>query len=96
VQEDAIGCEMARSEQMTPRGFEPLEGGKDTTSNHGKDLGNQGCEPAEASAAKSGAVQSRTEPQDPELARVVEAWPGLSEDVRRQILDLIKNQPLSI
>ena len=52
----------------------------------GNGLGNS----ADAGAAKSGAALPRMEPhQDADLVRVVEAWPTLSDDVRRQVLALI-------
>ena len=41
-------------------------------------------------AAESGAVGAASGAADPELARVVEAWPRLPAAVRRAILDLIE------
>jgi hypothetical protein len=54
-------------------------------------LGNTGP----AGAAKSGAVPSGTDSQgaaseDPRLARVVEAWPRLSEQVKVRVLALVE------
>ena len=44
--------------------------------------------PPSTSAAKSGAV-SADSPFDPDLARILDAWPALLEAIRRAILALI-------
>lgn len=58
---------------MDRKGFEPIP---ETLENRG--VGEQG-------AAKSGAVSSR---MDLDLARIVKAWPLLSEPVRKAMLHL--------
>ena len=43
----------------------------------------------EPSGAESGAVADRIDPIDPDLQRVIEAWPSLTEQVRAGILTTI-------
>jgi len=40
-------------------------------------------------AAKSGAVDAREAPVDPDLALIIEAWPGLPEAVRAKIVAMV-------
>ena len=42
------------------------------------------------SAAKSGALPTREEVRDPELAAVVEAWPTLPSDARRRVVAIVR------
>jgi len=41
---------------------------------------------SEAASAKSGAPNGENTPLDPELAKLIEAWPALSDDTREAIL----------
>ena len=70
---------------MTPTGFE-LDS---TTPVLGTNLGN----PSSPRAANSGAVSAVSSPIDPDLARVVDAWPGLPKDLKSAILALLDMAP---
>ncbi len=45
---------------------------------------------SDQSGAESGALGAREASMDPGLAAVVEAWPGLSGDVRERILAIVR------
>jgi hypothetical protein len=45
--------------------------------------------PAAAGGAKSGALADRFTFRDPDLQRLIDAWPTLPESIRRAILALI-------
>ena len=67
---------------MTPRRLERTN----VTSCYHKDLKN--C--TASSGALSGALATEMMPSDVGLARVVDAWPGLSETIQANILALIE------
>jgi hypothetical protein len=75
--------------RLTPTGFDS----SDATTSQDKDLRKAG----RASAAKSGAAGPGTGSHgaatDPDLARIIEAWPGLPEHVRAAMLALISSKP---
>ena len=52
----------------------------------GNDLGT----PAQVSAAAGAAIDNISAPIDPDLAAVVEAWPGLPESARAAILAIVE------
>ena len=52
------------------------------------DLRNSSC----TGAAKSGAVPARPNNNDPSLARLIDAWPLLSEPIRQAILVLVERK----
>lgn len=63
---------------MTPRGFETPPQNTDHTAFSGE------------GAAKSGAVHHCQElPADPDLARLVEAWPELPQPIRAAIVAMV-------
>jgi hypothetical protein len=62
--------------KVTPTGFEPPA----ATRNIAKDLG----ESAGEGAAESGAVFG-----DPDLQRVIDAWPNLPPDIKVAVLNLV-------
>lgn len=41
------------------------------------------------SGAESGAVGARNDSPDPDLARLIEAWPTLTTDARRRVLAIV-------
>jgi hypothetical protein len=45
---------------------------------------------SEADGAESGALGARNGPIDPQLASVIDAWPGLSEPIKAGILAMIR------
>lgn len=47
----------------------------------------------ELRAAKSGAVDAQNTVTDPRLEAVVEAWPELPEDVKADIMSLVRSVP---
>jgi hypothetical protein len=68
---------------MTPTGFE-LEF---ATTDEDSQIGN----PPSAGAAKSGAVWAGFVLSEPDLAKLVEAWPRLPEYVRGAVLALVES-----
>jgi hypothetical protein len=50
--------------------------------------GNTGI--SQKSAARSGALQVKNQPIDPDLAAVVGAWPDLPETARQQVLGIVR------
>lgn len=72
-----LAMPMPRECPSTPRGVEQQADstGKSTVRNQ--------------SGAESGALGAQNAPADPDLARVVAAWPRLPEPMRRAILALI-------
>ena len=68
---------------LTPTGLElPAAIAQNTN-----DLGNQ----PSSGAAKSGAVSAASAPSDPDLARLIDAWPTLPGPVRRAVLALVNS-----
>jgi hypothetical protein len=70
---------------MTPTGFELPS----STTRQDNDLGNR----PSASAAKSGAVSADSAPADPDLARIIAAWPALLPYIKAAVLELIEATP---
>lgn len=64
-------------------------------------MGDKGLEPAPKtpgknpdlapSGAECGALGAREAPWDPELAAVVEAWPGLPVSVRARVAEIVRD-----
>jgi hypothetical protein len=48
------------------------------------------CRLSAKSAAESGAVLGNSDPIDPELLLVIEAWPSLAESSKAAILDIVR------
>lgn len=67
---------------MGPPGLEP----QSVTCSNDKHLREAGNE----SAAESGAVHRQTGPEDPDLARIIDAWPDLPEAVRVGIMAMVQ------
>jgi hypothetical protein len=68
---------------MTPTGFEHDA----TSTNNDSKMRN----PAIKGAANSGAVVTGDPPSDPDLARLIEAWPRLPEGGRAAILAMVRS-----
>jgi hypothetical protein len=75
----AISPRLFLGKGIPPRGLEP------SANIHGKvsisDLG----------GAKSGAVYSNLEPIDPDLQRLINAWPDLPEAIRVGVLAMVRS-----
>jgi len=82
IQTDAAHCENSEPHLVTPTGLEP----KHVTTCGGKDLQN----PSPEGGAESGAVSPISGPIDPDLQRVIDAWPNLPEAVKAGILAMVK------
>jgi hypothetical protein len=67
---------------MGDRGLEPV----DVSSSKHKDLRNSSIQ----SAAESGAVESQNTEIDPDLAKIIDAWPGLPNTAKKYILAIIR------
>ena len=78
---NAANCEDNESHRL---GVTGLERG-DVTGSENKDLQN----PSESSGAESGAVLPETAPVDPDLAKVIDAWPDLPEAVKAGISAMV-------
>jgi hypothetical protein len=68
---------------LTPRGLELPAAITQNTN----DLGNQ----PSSRAAKSGADSAASAPSDPDLARLIDAWPTLPGPIRRAVLALVNS-----
>jgi hypothetical protein len=71
-----------RDGEVGGTGLEPIAATDYTASTSGNQL--------TPSGAESGAVGARMALSDPDLMAIVNAWPGLPEAARRQIVDLIQ------
>lgn len=69
-------------EQLGDTGLEPV----DVNTCKQKNLRNSPIE----SAAESGAVESQKHEIDPDLAKIIVAWPGLPEAAKKYILAIIR------
>jgi hypothetical protein len=78
----AICRDSLPDELMTPTGFDTLN------INTGRNCSLRQRQTKDS--AKSNAILAKTAPADPDLARVVEAWPRLSEQARHSVMDLIE------
>ncbi len=73
--------------RIAPRGFEPLE------------RNSQALETVALTENPSGVLASclaLLSPKHPDLALLIEAWPSLPPDVKKQITRLVKNQQTQI
>ena len=46
---------------------------------------------SETASAKSGAPKAENTPPDPDLAKIVQAWPELPEGIRSAVLAIVRN-----
>jgi hypothetical protein len=78
-------CETMRVDAIPCSASEyPRQGSEQVHYDTGKSQG------ATGGGAKSGADSTAPSPADPDLARIVAAWPALPEPIRRAILALIE------
>ena len=77
----AARCERPLPGSVVPTGFE-LD---DVTPSTPRDLGQLSI----VRAAESGALAAGSPPIDPEMVRVIEAWPSLSAAIRAGVLAMI-------
>lgn len=78
LQGGASECDYLPDSQVGDTGLEPTANSSEKTAL------------SEADGAESGALGARNGPIDPQLASVIDAWPGLSEPIKAGILAMIR------
>jgi len=71
---------------MPPAGFEPGDAPNDVNAEHASDSGQK----RQANAGAVGAPSGARTAHDPDLARLIDAWPSLTPDQRSRILAILE------